>query len=271
MKYKNITNLTGVDIKARIEAAVKRGIKVYEDECGRQTRFKEPLIAYANTSEPVFDMYFDNGFCKHPRKVYNAARAIIVYFLPYTDDVVESNKGEGEPSPQWVQAYHDSTWATMKVHASIQEELSTFGRLSSLCNTPSDWNHKHYGPEWNFKIAANVAGMGDFGPAGCIMTEAGPAGRFGAILTDVNLVPDRDFGFANTDSRGGTPEMFEEFKKYMLDSCYEGEISDEMIAACPGKAIAKDGINRKKCQAYCETIFKHVPTPDVCGKCYFCK
>ena len=98
MKYKNITNLTGVDIKARIYEAVKRGIKVYEDECGRQTRFKEPLIAYANTSEPVFDMYYDNSFCKHPRKVYNAARAIIVYFLPYTDDVVESNKGEGAPS-----------------------------------------------------------------------------------------------------------------------------------------------------------------------------
>ena len=65
--------------------------------------------------------------------------------------------------------------------------------------------------------------------------------------------------------------MFEVFKKYMTASCYDGEISDELIAACPGKAIAKDGINRKKCQEYCKTIFKHVPTPDICGKCYFKK
>lgn len=271
MKYKNITNLTGIDLKARLYDAVKRGIRVYEEECGRSTRFKEPLIAYANTSEPVFDMFYDNGFCKHPRKVYNAARAIIVYFLPYTDDIVKSNKCVGGPSEQWVQAYHDSTWATMKVHASIQEELSRFGRLSSICNTPNDWNFSHCGPEWNFKIAAYVAGIGDFGPAGCIMTEAGPAGRFGAVLTDVNLVPERDFGFSNTESRGGTPEMYEEFKKYMINSCYEGDISDELIAACPGKAITKDGINRKACQKYCETIFRNVPSPDVCGKCYLAK
>ena len=103
------------------------------------------------------------------------------------------------------------------------------------------------------------------------MTEAGPAGRFGAVLTDVNLVPERDFGFSNTESRGGTPEMFEEFKKYMTKSCYEGDISDELIAVCPGKAITKDGIDRKACQKYCETIFRHVPSPDVCGKCYLVK
>lgn len=271
MKYNNITNLTGIDLKARIYDAVKRGIKVYEEECGRETRFGEPLIAYANTSEPIFDMLYDNGFCKHPRKVYNAARAIIVYFLPYTQDVVESNRQTDEPSEKWVQAYHDSTWAIMKVHASIQDELSRFGRLSSICNTPNDWNENKCLPEWNYKMAAYVAGMGEFGPAGCIMTEAGPAGRFGAILTDVNLAPDRDFGFNNTESRGGTPEMYEEFKTYMREACYEAECSDELIASCPGKAISKQGIDRKACQDYCKTVFEYVPTPDVCGKCYFCK
>ncbi len=271
MTYKNITNLTGIDIKARIYEAVKKGIQIYEDECGRQTKFKEPLIAYANTSEPVFDMYYDNGFCKHPRKVYNAARAIIVFFLPYTDDIVESNMNSETPSLEWVQAYHDSTWAIMKVHASVQAELNRFGRLSSICNTPSDWNHSHFGPEWNFKIAANVAGMGDFGPAGCIMTEAGPAGRFGAILTDVNLVPDRDFGFNNTESRGNSPEMFDVYKLYMRNACYEGDVNEALIEVCPARAITKDGINRKACQEYCGTIFANVPTPDICGKCYFCK
>ena len=83
-------NLIGVDMKARIEAAVKRGIKVYEEECGRQTRFGEPLIGYANTSEIIFDMFFDHDICKLPRKVYNPARAVIIYFLPYAADFLES-------------------------------------------------------------------------------------------------------------------------------------------------------------------------------------
>lgn len=268
MGYYNITNLTGVDLKSKLYEAVKRGLKVYEEESGKETRFGEPLIGYANTSEPVFDMYFDNGFCKHPRKVYNPARAIIVYFIPFPEDVVEKNRESREPSPEWVTAYHDSTWAMMKVNASITDELYKFGRLASICNTPGDWNESHCGPEWNFKIAANVAGLGDFGPNGCIMTEKGPAGRFGAILTDVNLVPDRDFGFGNSESRGASEENFEVFKNFMSGCCYEGEISDEIIERCPCGAIKKDGINRKECQAYCKKIFDRVPTPDLCGKCY---
>ena len=87
-------------------------------------------------------------------------------------------------------------------------------------------------------------------------------GRWVAIAVLAVLLP---------KSRGGTPEMYEEFKKYMKDACYEAECSDEMIAACPGGAISKEGIDRKACQEYCKTIFKHVPTPDLCGKCYFCK
>lgn len=268
MKKTIVTNLTGVDIKSKIVDAIKNGVKVYEEECGRKTRFKEPLVGYANTSDPLFEMFFEHGLCKLPRKCYNPARAIIVFFLPYADEIVESNKQSAEPSPEWVQAYHDSTWAIMKVHASIQALFAKYGRLSSLCNTPTDWDHTKGAPEWNFKMAAYVAELGEVSTAGSIMTEAGPAGRFGAILTDVNLVPDKDYGFANRDGAGLTPEMDAEFEKFMKASCYEGPCSDELIASCPGKAISANGIDRKACQEYCKTLFDSVPTPDLCGKCY---
>lgn len=267
-------NLIGVDMKSRIYDAVKRGIKVYEEECGRKTKFREPLIGYANTSEIIFDMFYDHNLCKLPRKVYNPARAIIVYFLPFTQDIVESNMGEGQPSEEWVQAYHDSTWAMMKVNTAISEEIGKFGRLASLCNVPTDWNERKCGPEWNYKMAAYVCGLGDFGPNGCIMTEAGPAGRFGAILTDINLVPDNDYGFGNTDSRAHTPEMDAEYERIMSACRFDGwckdgaKCSSELIASCPAAAISADGIDRKKCQAYCKTINEYVPTPDMCGKCY---
>lgn len=264
-------NLIGIDLEARLLQAVKDGIKVYEEECGKETRFGEPLIGFCNTSEPIFDMFYDNNLCKLPRKIYNPARAIIVYFLPYTDDVIQSNMQSAEPSDKWIRAYNDSTWAIMKVHASITRELGRFGRLASLCNVPVDWDENKCGPEWNFKMAAYVAGMGKFGPAGCLITEKGPAGRFGAILTDVNLVPDRDFGFSHTESRGNTPELYEEYKKYMRDACFEGPCSPELIASCPAGAISESGIDKKKCQSYCKTLNGIVPTPDVCGKCYFAR
>lgn len=274
-------NLTGIDMKSRICDAVERGLKIYEDECGRKTRFGKPLIGYANTSEVIFDMFYDHNLCKLPRKVYNPARAMVIYFLPYTQDVIDSNMQGAEPSEEWVQAYHDSTWAMMKVNAAIIDEISKFGRLGALCNTPIDWVEKKCGPEWNFKMAAYVCGLGDFGPNGCIMTEAGPAGRFGGILTDINLVPERDCGFNNTDSRAHTPEMDAEYEHFIAACRYErksetgsstntdAKCSTEMISSCPASAISERGIDRRKCQAYCKTINKYVPTPDMCGKCYF--
>lgn len=262
------TNLTGIDMKARLMDAVKKGLRVYDEECGKQTRFKEPLVGYANTSEPLFDLFDDHGLCRLPRKVYNPARAIIVYFLPYQDEITESNKRSREPSEQWIQAYHDSTWAMMKVNAAISEEINRFGRLAAICNSPSDWDEKKCGPEWNFKIAAFVARLGDFGPNGCLVTEAGYAGRFGAVLTDINLAPENDHGFANTKSRADTPEMAKEYEGYLQKTRFKDQCSQEMIRACPGNAITEEGIDRKACQQYCKTIFSHVPTPDVCGKCF---
>ena len=278
-------NLLGIDIKARIFQAVKDGLGVYERECGKETRFGEPLIGFANTSEVIFDMFYDHGLCKLPRKVYNPARALIIYFLPYPQDAVESNMAGKEPSKKWIQAYHDSMWAMMKINASITKEINKFGRLVSLCNVPTDWDDKKFGPEWNYKLAAHVCGLGDFGPNGCIITEAGPAGRFGGVLTDINLVPDRDFGFGHTESRAHTPEMDAEFLRIMAASRYEGFCakstqpdaggsalcSTELISACPAGAISEAGINRMKCQEYCRTLNKFVPTPDVCGKCYLVK
>lgn len=261
-------NLIGIDLKARLLDAVKEGVRIYENECGKETRFGEPLIGFANTSEPIFDMFYDNDLCKLPRKIYNPARAIIVFFLPYAEDITDSNKKSFEPSEKWIKAYNDSTWAIIKVHAAITKELARFGRLASLCNVPVDWDESKCGPDWDFKKAAYVAGMGDFGPAGCILTEKGPAGRFGAILTDVNLVPERDFGFGHTESRGNTPELYEEFKHYMKATFYEGPCSDELIAKCPCGAISTDGIDKFKCQQYCKGLGAIVPSPDACGKCY---
>lgn len=261
-------NMVGVDMKARILKAVKAGIALYEEECGRQTKFGEPIVGFANTSDFIFDMFFDHDLCKHPRNVYNPAHSVIVYFLPYAEDIVESNRIGREPSPEWIQAYHDSTWATMKVNRKIVEELDGFGRLSSLCNIPNDWNEEKCGPEWSHKMAAIAAEMGEFGPAGSIMTKAGNAGRFGAILTDVHFVPEKENGFMFRESMGNTPEMKAIYEKYLKASLYEGPCSEELIAACPGNAISENGIDKCKCQEYCKTIFESVPTPDLCGKCF---
>ena len=41
-----------------------------------------------------------------------------------------------------------------------------------------------------------------------------------------------------------------------------------MIACCPAGAISEEGIDKFRCQEYCLKLNEHIPSPDVCGKCF---
>ena len=101
-------------------------------------------------------------------------------------------------------------------------------------------------------------------PCGYAMsvTAKGFGGRFSGIITDEVLYEEKP--------QTRTPEEYEamiaDIKKATL---YEGAPSEECIAACPCRAISKDGIDRFKCQQHCRTLNEYVPSADACGKCFF--
>ena len=104
--------------------------------------------------------------------------------------------------------------------------------------------------------------MGEFSTAGSFVTAKGFGGRFSGIITDEVLYEEKP--------QTRTPEEYEamiaDIKKATL---YEGAPSEECIAACPCRAISKDGIDRFKCQQHCRTLNEYVPSADACGKCFF--
>ena len=65
-------------------------------------------------------------------------------------------------------------------------------------------------------------------------------------------------------------EIYQEIQRqYRIKGVKGVSCSQEMINACPAGAISEDGIDRKICQAYCKTIDEAIPSPDICGKCFF--
>lgn len=255
----------GVDIKAKIMEDVKEAIRVFQENPERTTKFGEPIIGYVDATDSMFDMYFSRRLSNHPKNIFRPGNTVVVHFVPFAPEITESNRGGDAPSEAWETAFNDSMWLSMRLNGVIREALDTVGRLSSGTNTPTDWDEELCREEWSHKLAAYAAGMGEFGPAGCLKTKNGFAGRFGSIITDGK--------YAQAMSPLSNEELEEAFQKIQRQYCEKGAAgvvcSQEMIDACPAGAIAKDGINRKTCQAHCKTIDPYIPSPEVCGKCFF--
>ncbi len=256
--------MEGINIKGKIERSVRQVLKEFEAREDVVTKFGEPMIAYVDAKNTLFDMLFDKQLTEHPKNIYRPGNTLIVYFIPFAKEVAESNIGGDDVSEQWQRANIEATWLSMKLNRAIRQTLDIIGRLSSLLNTQLDWNEETYQANWSHKLAAYVAGMGEMGPMGSFHAADGTFGCVGSIITDGK--------FEDTVKIDDSQQLEDIYQKIMAVYCYEGaqnvSCSDEMIKSCPCGAISANGIDRAKCQAFCKTIDEYIPSPDVCGKCF---
>ena len=250
-------------VKRRVEKSVREAFDEYQAQEDVQTKFGEPRLGYISTVHPMFDTFFARGENDHPKNIWRPGYTMIVYYIPFAEDIPHQDEN-GQPNKDWLQAISESRWLAMKVNAAIADLLTKMGRIYSRSSTMMDWDHKKHRYSWSNKIAGYLAGMGSFGPAGSLQTDYGFGGRVCSMMTDGVYVkkPDPIDGAI----------LDEEFQKVLTACCFKGaegvHCSEEMIAVCPGGAIEEDGIDRAKCQAYCETINKADPCPEMCGLCF---
>ena len=235
------------------------------DEADKKfTMFDEPLVGIGSAEDELFEKYKEPGvigpwFLK-PTEWLEGAKTVVSIFLPFTQEVKESNrKSVDMPSLEWLygriegQAFITSFITTLSkrlTEAGIGNVVPSVDERFAQVNAGNHFQEygcvteKTYGSNWSERHAAFACGLGTFGLSKGIITEKGMAGRFASIIIEEHIPADE--------------RPYTEIYEYctMCGAC---------VRRCPVKAISiEEGKNHNICHGW---VMK---TKQLCAPRYGC-
>jgi len=219
-----------------------------------ETGWKEPLVAYASADDPLFAALKKRISPTHalPQDFLPEAQTVITYFLPFKDDVVESNIAGHFSSRTWAVAYLETNRLIGVINQHLQEQLIAQGYRAAYVPAIHNFDKKTLLSDWSHRSAAYIAGLGTFGLNHMLITKSGCCGRVGSLVTDFEFEP--------------TPRPS---KEYCLHRA--GGSCGCCVQKCVNTALGTDGLDKHKCYEMClinAARFNNLEsTADICGKC----
>jgi len=200
--------------------------------------FEEPLVAFAAAADPLYARLSEDGVIgphhMAPAEWLPGAKSVVVWFLPFTERIVTSNRTEGVPSAEWYLAYHwgEAFNNALRDHVAGEIKRAGYGAVAPMRDDrfvmqpgTSNWSERH---------TAYIAGMGSFGLSYSFITERGCAGRFGSVVTDLSL--------------SASPRTISSLRANCLAE--SGGTCTACISRCPVDAITAEKKDHAACLAF---------------------
>lgn len=232
-----------------IGAAVRNFIEQYCAENRIASIWRMPSVKYADARHPGFrelkTVVTENHFM--PDDILPDAKAVISYFLPFSEDVIGGNIKGVQASEQWARSYLLTNAMALGLNDHLVVICQKHGFRAAIPKgvgiqpgiVKSYWSQRHI---------ARLAGHGTFGLNNMLITEQGCSGRFFSVITDLTL-PTGDI-------------VADERCLYKRDgSC------GICFKRCAAGALTPERFDRWKCEEVCSDTMLRYPGADVCGKC----
>ncbi len=236
-----------------ITSLIEQFVKDYHGMNYTKTQWKDPLVAYADVSDPLFldlKRIIDPSH-RLPGELLKGAKIVISYFIPFEEEVVRSNVKSGSASREWAIAYLETNKLIMDLNQYLIRGLQKMGdKVVSIAPTHI-FDEKELISNWSHKHIAYIAGLGNFGIHKMLITEKGCCGRLGSVITTLAL---------STTMRTEKPYCLYYYNK----SC------KQCVEKCTFNALRMNDYDRKKCYDMClenAHLYSSLGLADVCGKC----
>ncbi len=254
--------MTGQELQERIA----REVDADPDNTmqGRLRYYDHPLIGVAPAADPLFvqmkEADIAGDLFRLPQEWLPGAASVVVYYLPFSREVRSSNYAGGKASMEWLHARFLGEAFSNKLREMLIGLMEARGEkaLAPMLEESMVIDYQRLSSNWSERHAAYAAGLGTFSLNRGMITAKGMAGRFGSVITTLELE--------------STPRIYEDpFQNcpWMVDgSC--GECMDR----CPSGAITEKGKDKRTCYEY---LFIQDPlrkerepfgySYSACGKC----
>lgn len=236
-----------------IEIMIKEFVKHYGEARNVETKWKEPLVAYADAQDKMFFELKDIVSPSHalPTEFLLEAKSVVAYFIPFDEEVVKSNIDGKESSKIWAKAYVETNKLILDLNTFIKNNLEELGYKSNVIPATHNFDEKKLINDWSHRHVAYIAGLGKFGLNNMLITDKGCCGRVGSFVTDLKTEP--------TKRKDGENCLY----KHM-------NICKKCVDKCVNNALKVDSFDRHKCYEMClhnAEFHSDINLSDVCGKC----
>jgi len=228
-------------------------IEEYKEVNSIQINWREPLIAFANAKDPIFQhlkKVVDEDH-KVPQELLKDANSVISFFIPFNEEVILSNIIGESASKKWAIAYIETNKVITELSNFLVKSLKQDSHNSAEIAPTHNFDKKKLKSFWSHKHVAYIAGLGRFGLHKMVITDKGCCGRFGSIVTSAKIK--------------ATERSNDEYCLYFQDgSC------TSCVDRCPFNILQIDSFNRHKCYEICLKNGEHysyLGKSDMCGKC----
>jgi len=232
------------------EAALKpeyAGIKIFDD----------PIFAFGSADDDIFNRFKSDDVISDrfltPVEWLPEAKTVISFFLPHTEKIRSSNANDYDwPSDEWLHGRIEGQLLVKELSIYLENILLESGYKSLAPSLDERFKTGKAMPvaftsNWSERHAAFACGLGTFGLSKGIITKKGMAGRFGSVITAMDLPKDN--------------RPYKDIYEY-CNKC------GACAKHCPVDAISlEDGKIHKPCSDFLdETLEKFNPRYG-CGKC----
>lgn len=235
----------------------ERFVAAEPDRLGAAGWWEKPLLVSAR-ADGRFDCLPEIAHREHwlPRDLLRNARAVVVFFIPFKNALVQENRETERPCRSWGLAYVQTNDLIDRLSGGLGELLKEHGYESGLTPATHNFDESVLMARWSHKHVGHLAGLGRFGVHHMLITPAGCSGRLGSFVTEAEL--------------GDHPLV--ETEEACLTKA--GRTCGRCIEACPVQALKEEAFDRRGCWEKLKenrrvlSSFTDLPdTTHVCGKC----
>lgn len=240
-------------MKTVLESKMREFVRDYPATHGTKSAWGEPLIAYADASNPEFSDLKKAVSPSHamPSDILPGAKSVVVYFLPFQESIPKSNVLGRLSSPEWAIAYIETNRLITDLNSFVKVELEEAGYRTNVTPATHNFDPTILKSDWSHRHVAVIAGLGTLGLNNMLITDKGCCGRIGSFVTEGSFEP--------TVRKEGENCLYK-----------SSNLCKKCVDRCVNGALSVDSFNRYKCYEMCLENDRHhsqLELSDVCGKC----